>query len=170
MASECDYQSIFQDSDESTEARYDFQWTVNDASSGNDFGQQETRDGDNTQGSYYVQLPDGRLQTVNYYVNGDSGFVADVTYQGEARYPESQESYEVPQRYAPPQPQRFSRPQPTYSSPESDESDEDIIYVPPPQPTYAPPQPTYAPPRPTYAPPQPTYAPPSRNYIFPSRG
>ena len=38
-----------------------------------------------------MQLPDGRLQKVTYTVNGDSGFVADVTYEGEAQYP--QESY-----------------------------------------------------------------------------
>ncbi|KAK3876518.1 hypothetical protein Pcinc_018709 [Petrolisthes cinctipes] len=106
-------------------------------------------------------------QTVNYYVNGDSGFVADVTYQGEARYPESQESYEAPQRYTPPQPQRYAPPQPTYSSSESVESEEITIFAPRPQPSYTPPQPTYAPPRPTYAPPQPTYAPPQPTYAPP---
>ncbi|XP_047471424.1 proline-rich protein 3-like [Penaeus chinensis] len=39
-------------------------------------------------GSYYVLLPDGRLQKVAYTVNGDSGFVAEVSYEGEAQYPE----------------------------------------------------------------------------------
>ncbi|KAK3876517.1 hypothetical protein Pcinc_018708 [Petrolisthes cinctipes] len=126
--------------EESAEAKYDFDWAVNDAYSGNDFGQQESRDGDNTQGSYYVQLPDGRRQTVTYYVDGDSGFVADVKYSGEAQYPESVESYEAPQRYAPPRP--------TYDSPE--ESVEKPVYAPPPRPTYAPPRPTYAPPQRTY--------------------
>ncbi|XP_063887864.1 cuticle protein 19-like [Scylla paramamosain] len=66
--------------------RYAFDYGVRD-NFGNDFGHQESRDGYNTKGSYYVQLPDGRLQRVNYYVNGDSGFVAEVTYEGEARYP-----------------------------------------------------------------------------------
>nr|XP_045617775.1 cuticle protein 7-like [Procambarus clarkii] len=74
-------------------ARYNFQWAVNDGPSGNDFGHQEARDGDNTKGSYYVQLPDGRLQTVNYFVDGDSGYVADVQYQGEARFPSLHSSY-----------------------------------------------------------------------------
>ncbi|XP_076059558.1 pro-resilin-like [Oratosquilla oratoria] len=78
-------------------AKYDFDWAVNDPASGNDFGHQESRDGDYTQGSYYVLLPDGRLQRVNYNVQGDSGFVAEVTYEGEAR------TYTPPQpSYAPP--------------------------------------------------------------------
>ena len=88
-------QFIFQESAESAEAKYDFDWSVKDEYSGNDFGQQESRDGDKTQGSYYVQLPDGRLQKVTYYVDGDSGFVADVSYEGEARYPDSHESKEA---------------------------------------------------------------------------
>lgn len=71
---------------ESEEAKYDFEWAVNDASTGNDFGQQEGRDGSNTQGSYYVALPDGRVQKVDYRVDGGSGFIADVNYDGEARY------------------------------------------------------------------------------------
>ncbi|XP_069974105.1 pro-resilin-like [Penaeus vannamei] len=68
-------------------AKYDFNYAVNDPPSGNDFGHQEARDGPSTQGSYYVLLPDGRLQRVTYTVNGDSGYVADVTYEGEAQYP-----------------------------------------------------------------------------------
>jgi hypothetical protein len=47
-----------------------------------EFGHTEGRDGDKTQGKYFVQLPDGRLQTVEYYVTGDSGYVAKVTYSG----------------------------------------------------------------------------------------
>ena len=43
----------------------------------------------NTQGSYYVSLPDGRLQKVAYSVSGDGGYVADVTYEGVAQYPEA---------------------------------------------------------------------------------
>nr|XP_027215392.1 pro-resilin-like [Penaeus vannamei] len=68
-------------------AKYDFNYAVNDPPSGNDFGHQEARDGPNTQGSYYVLLPDGRLQKVAYTVNGDSGYVADVTYEGDASTP-----------------------------------------------------------------------------------
>ncbi|XP_042239706.1 pro-resilin-like [Homarus americanus] len=76
-----------------TPAQYNFNWQVKDDPSGNDFGHEESRDGDNTQGSYYVLLPDGRLQRVIYTVNGDSGYVAEVTYEGEAQFPKYQSSY-----------------------------------------------------------------------------
>ncbi|XP_069975934.1 pro-resilin-like [Penaeus vannamei] len=69
---------------------YNFNYDVN--AFGNDFGHQEGRDGYNTQGSYYVQLPDGRLQRVTYTVNGDQGYVAQVTYEGVAQYPAFQPS------------------------------------------------------------------------------
>ncbi|XP_069937586.1 cuticle protein 7-like [Cherax quadricarinatus] len=82
-------------------ARYSFDYAVNDPPSGNDFGHQESRDGDHTQGSYYVQLPDGRLQQVTYTVSGDSGYLAEVTYQGEARYPTYQPAYRPTPTYTP---------------------------------------------------------------------
>ncbi|KAG7159230.1 Pro-resilin-like 95 [Homarus americanus] len=70
-------------------ANYEFQYAVTDEYSANDFGQQESRDGDYTQGSYYVLLPDGRRQKVTYTVTGDSGYVAEVTYEGQVQYPTS---------------------------------------------------------------------------------
>merc|ERR1711902_236815 len=39
-------------------------------------------------GSYSVALPDGRIQHVTYTSNGYDGYVADVTYEGTAVYPE----------------------------------------------------------------------------------
>ncbi|XP_068209731.1 pro-resilin-like isoform X1 [Palaemon carinicauda] len=98
------YSSGSSESYESSEAQYNFNWAVNHAPSRNDFGHQEARDGDDTQGSYYVQLPDGRLQRVSYRVDGDDGYIAEVTYQGEARYPDSDESFESREsgRYAAP--------------------------------------------------------------------
>ncbi len=65
---------------------YKFAWGVSDKDSYNDFGQNEARDGDRTDGYYHVALPDGRIQRVTYYVGGDSGYVAQVAYEGEARY------------------------------------------------------------------------------------
>uniref|UniRef100_A0A0P4W9P4 Pro-resilin n=1 Tax=Scylla olivacea TaxID=85551 RepID=A0A0P4W9P4_SCYOL len=85
----------------SEEAKYEFSYQVKD-DEGNDFGHEERRDGDHTQGSYYNELPDGRRQTVTYEVKGDSGYVADVKYSGEAHYDsgsyESRESRESESR------------------------------------------------------------------------
>ncbi|KAG7166325.1 Pro-resilin-like 10 [Homarus americanus] len=92
-------------SEEHEPPKYAYEFAVQDGESGNDFAAQESRDLDNTKGSYTVQLPDGRLQTVTYYVDGDSGYVAEVSYQGEAQYPDSDEV----KSYAPPRP--------TYSAP-----------------------------------------------------
>ena len=70
-------------------AEYSFDWSVNDDYSNNHFGQTESKDGDKTVGSYNVLLPDGRTQKVTYSVDGDGGYVAEVTYEGEAKYPET---------------------------------------------------------------------------------
>merc|ERR1711944_334221 len=71
---------------------YQYDYAVKDDYSGVDFGQTESRDGYNTQGSYYVALPDGRLQKVSYTVNGDEGYLANVEYVGEATYPDTKPS------------------------------------------------------------------------------
>merc|ERR1712098_19942 len=53
-----------------------------------DFGQEEEDDGKgNVHGYYHVQLPDGRHQRVDYHVDGYSGFIADVKYDGKASHP-----------------------------------------------------------------------------------
>ncbi|XP_076061334.1 uncharacterized protein LOC143037105 [Oratosquilla oratoria] len=92
--------------------KYEFTHAVKDEETANDFGHQEARDDEHTQGSYYVQLSDGRLQKVTYYVDGDSGFIAEVSYEGEARYPEPDSSEE--RFYAAPAP---SPPQSLYGAP-----------------------------------------------------
>ncbi|KAG7159169.1 putative Pro-resilin-like 181 [Homarus americanus] len=61
-----------------TPAQYNFNWQVKDDPSGND----------------------GRLQRVTYTVNGNSGYVAEVTYEGEAQFPTYQSSYTPAPRYA----------------------------------------------------------------------
>ncbi|XP_068242480.1 uncharacterized protein [Palaemon carinicauda] len=66
---------------------YNFNYGVKDDYAGTDFGQNEYSDGKSVQGSYTVQLPDGRKQTVNYEADHYKGFVAEVSYKGEAQYP-----------------------------------------------------------------------------------
>ncbi len=70
-------------------AKYHYKYAVKDDYSYVDFGAKENRHGDYTDGYYYVVLPDGRRQIVNYYVDGYSGYVADVKYEGEAKYADS---------------------------------------------------------------------------------
>jgi len=46
-------------------ASYSFDWQVRDAPSKNDYGHTESRNDQQTQGSYHVALPDGRIQVIN---------------------------------------------------------------------------------------------------------
>merc|ERR1711935_711679 len=64
---------------------YHYAYEVQDDYSHVNYGQEEGRNGIATNGQYHVLLPDGRTQTVTYNV-GDAytGYVADVTYSGEA--------------------------------------------------------------------------------------
>jgi hypothetical protein len=64
---------------------YDFSWAVKDEPSQNDYAHEEKSDGEVVTGSYRVLLPDGRTQIVTYRVQGDSGFVAEVKYEGEIK-------------------------------------------------------------------------------------
>merc|ERR1711976_148725 len=70
-------------------ASYAFDWKVLDSYTKNDYGHQESRKDAQTTGSYYVALPDGRVQRVSYSVDGYGGYQAEVTYEGEASYPEA---------------------------------------------------------------------------------
>ncbi|KAK8392583.1 hypothetical protein O3P69_014767 [Scylla paramamosain] len=69
-------------------AQYEFSYQVQGGDGGSPFGHTESRAGPETRGSYTVPLPDGRIQRVTYYVSGDSGYMADVTYEGQAVYPQ----------------------------------------------------------------------------------
>ncbi|XP_042234939.1 cuticle protein-like [Homarus americanus] len=103
---------------------YNFNYGVKDDYAGTDFSQNEESDGNTVQGSYTVQLPDGRKQTVTYVADDYGGYRAEVEYYGEAQYPHE---------YGPPitfKPQAYG--QPSYQ---------------PPQPSY---QPSYQPPVPSY--------------------
>ena len=66
---------------------FNFAWAVKDEPSYNDYSHQTSSDGKVTTGSYRVVLPDGRTQIVTYK-DDDYGYVADVKYDGVAKYPE----------------------------------------------------------------------------------
>ncbi|CAB4059654.1 unnamed protein product [Lepeophtheirus salmonis] len=59
-------------------ANYAYAYSVLDAESGVDISADEQADNGAVAGSFKVALPDGRIKTVTYTVEGDSGFVADV--------------------------------------------------------------------------------------------
>ncbi|KAH0545608.1 hypothetical protein KQX54_001589 [Cotesia glomerata] len=77
-----------QDYIDSQPKSYEFGYAVKDSATGNDFGRQETSDGETVRGEYRVQLPDGRTQIVTYTADWRTGFHADVRYEGEATYPD----------------------------------------------------------------------------------
>ena len=80
-------------------AKYNYAYEVQDhyGYSPLSFGADEARDGYAASGNYHVLLPDGRKQTVTYSVDGYGGYVADVSYEGEAQYPEHHKpSYHEP--------------------------------------------------------------------------
>merc|ERR1712112_411394 len=67
---------------------YTYQYAVADDYSGARFDAQESDDGTAArQGGYSVNLPDGRIQHVNYRANDAEGYVAEVTYDGTAAFP-----------------------------------------------------------------------------------
>merc|ERR1712156_763000 len=69
---------------------YTFTYAVADDYSNAAFNADETSDGAGTvSGSYSVALPDGRTQHVKYHSNEYDGYVAEVTYEGTAVYPDT---------------------------------------------------------------------------------
>ena len=148
---------------------YSFDWAVKDEPSYNDYSHQQSSDGKVVTGSYRVALPDGRTQIVTYKAD-EYGYVADVKYEGEAKYDEYKPAYK-PAAYSaepayskpayPAEPAAYSEPtypEPTYSKPAYSEP----AYPKPayPEPAYtkpAYPEPAY--PKPAY--PEPAYAKPA---------
>ncbi|KAK4010009.1 hypothetical protein OUZ56_019157 [Daphnia magna] len=66
---------------------YAFSWGVKDEKSYNDYSHQQESNGKVVTGSYRVLLPDGRTQIVTYKAD-ENGYVADVKYEGQAKYDE----------------------------------------------------------------------------------
>ncbi|KAG6458974.1 hypothetical protein O3G_MSEX011148 [Manduca sexta] len=65
-------------------ANYNFEYMVEDAASGNDFGHREARLGERAEGLYYVVLPDGRKQTVEYEAD-EGGYKPKISYEETGR-------------------------------------------------------------------------------------
>merc|ERR1712173_499079 len=75
---------------------YTYTYAVADDYSNANFNAAETGDGaGNAEGSYSVALPDGRTQHVAYKADGYAGYVADVTYEGTAVYPDAPAPYKA---------------------------------------------------------------------------
>ncbi|XP_066966809.1 cuticle protein 19-like [Macrobrachium rosenbergii] len=89
---------------------FDFEFAVNDQYQGLDFTHDSESDGNVVQGEYRVLLPDSRTQIVTYTADASNGYQAEVTYEGEAQFPE-------PQPYSPAP--AYSAPSPTYERPSS---------------------------------------------------
>ncbi|XP_064087261.1 pupal cuticle protein Edg-84A-like [Macrobrachium nipponense] len=66
---------------------YSFNYRIQDKCQSSHYSHKERSDGKRVYGSYTVDLPDGRTQTVDYVANHHRGFVAKVTYKGKARHP-----------------------------------------------------------------------------------
>ena len=80
---------------------YQYSYAVADDYSKSIFNAQEASKAGVVTGSYSVHLPDGRIQTVTYTADHTNGYVADVTYEGTAVYPEAKPYAPAPAAYAP---------------------------------------------------------------------
>lgn len=65
-------------------------YQVQDHEKHNHFGHSEARKGKQTWGKYYVQLPDGRFETVKYWAD-KTGYHAQVEFKGHAKHPSHKE-------------------------------------------------------------------------------
>merc|ERR1712127_422744 len=67
---------------------YAYEYGVADDYSKANFKKTETQDAyGNVGGSFTIALPDGRIQTTTYTADHTNGFIAEVTYSGEAVFP-----------------------------------------------------------------------------------
>ncbi|XP_034654890.1 uncharacterized protein LOC117892645 [Drosophila subobscura] len=67
-------------------SKYAFGYRIRDFHTGNDFGHKQNRDFHGvTRGQYHILLPDGRIQNVIYHAD-DTGFHADVSFEGGTKH------------------------------------------------------------------------------------
>lgn len=66
---------------------YEYEYAVKDEYSGTNFNVGEASDGKVVSGFYSILLPDGRRQNVKYTSDEYNGYIAEVSYEGEAIYP-----------------------------------------------------------------------------------
>ena len=66
---------------------YSFAYEVIDPNGGNAFGHKESSDGTVVTGEYRVVLPDTRTQIVTYSASAETGYVAEVRYEGTPVFP-----------------------------------------------------------------------------------
>jgi len=135
-----------------------YEYGVKDQYTGSSFAKAETQDDyGNVQGSYTVDLPDGRVQRVTYTA-AEGGFVAEVTYEGTAVYPEEPAggygAYKGPGAFKPPQ---------AAYAPKAAYAPAPKAYAPAPK-AYAPAPKAYAPAPKAYAPAPKAYAPAPKAY------
>ena len=87
---------------------YAYEYGVADDYSHSNFKKSETQDaGGNVAGSFTIALPDGRIQTTTYTADHTNGFIAEVSYSGEAIFPPAPPGGypgEAASGYAPPAP------------------------------------------------------------------
>ena len=140
---------------------YAFKYNVNDSPYGPVFSHGENREGYNAEGEYQVNLPDGRVATVTYKVDGPSGgFIADVKYDGVSVYPDAPPvpyhpapSYAPAPAPAPPAPKAAAPAEPASEPAAEDPTDEINLRAEAPADTPEPAAPVYEPaPAPVYKP------------------
>jgi len=108
---------------------YTYEYGVSDAYSGSQFNQVESKDQAGVVvGSYSVALPDGRVQHVKYNADPYGGYVAEVSYEGTAAYPDLPHGgYKAPHHV--PKAPAYAPPAPVYHPPRYAPSDVDPVYV-----------------------------------------
>merc|ERR1719342_1561799 len=91
------YKPVYEEEEDYAPQPYKYEYGVQDDYTNAAFAKSESQNEVGTvTGSYKVNLPDGRIQTVTYTADEVGGFKAEVTYEGTPVYPpEPEEGYGV---------------------------------------------------------------------------